>query len=184
MGSGITGHSAKATCLSWCAKANLGMDTRTILGHHSLGGRKSVATYSRDLQSGPLKELASLLECIREGVSNPILRDLASGLRARARAASKSCVRHATCKTATARRGHGTSGSSKGPILQVPSPECEEDFLDQQASPSSLHAADDGKEYPFPPCPPAMIQPEPACPLGLESLEQDFNQDAMVRAPV
>ena len=32
MGSGITGHSAKATCLSWCAKANLGMDTRTILG--------------------------------------------------------------------------------------------------------------------------------------------------------
>ena len=67
------------------------------------------------------------------------------------------------------------SGSSKGPILQVPSlpRECEEDFLDQQASPSSPRAADDGKEYPFPPCPPAMIQPEPVCPLGLESLEQD-----------
>ena len=48
MGSGITGHSAKATCLR-CAKATLGMDTRAILGHHSLGGRKSVATYSRDL---------------------------------------------------------------------------------------------------------------------------------------
>ena len=28
-----------------------------------------------------------------------------------------------------------------------------------------------------------MIPPEPVCPLGVDSLEQDFNQDAMVRAP-
>ena len=185
MGSGITGHSAKATCLSWCAKANLGMDTRTILGHHSLGGRKSVATYSRDLQSGPLKELASLLECIREGHFKPDL--TRSGFWTSHEGSSSFEVvrssRDLQDSNSEERAWYERVHQGSDFASAVPPPECEEVFLDQQASPSSLHAADDGKEYPFPPCPPAMIQSEPACPLGLESLEQDFSQDAMVRAP-
>ena len=185
MGSGITGHSAKVTCLSWCAKANLDMDTRTILGHHSLGGRKSVATYSRDLQSGPLKELSSLLECIREGHFKPDL--TRSGFwTSREGSSSFEVVRSSRDlqdSNSEERAWYERIQQGSDFAGTVPSQECEEECYDQQASPASPRAADNGVEYPFPPCPPAMIQPEPTCPLGLESLEQDFSQDAMVRAP-
>ena len=122
MGVGLTGHSAKATCLSWCAKANLGMDTRTILGHHSLGHRKSAATYSRDLQSGPLKELVSLLECIREGHFQPDLTRSgfwASSEGLKAQAALKSYALPEKRRTSTVMRGHGTSRLYGGLILSV-----------------------------------------------------------------
>ena len=54
MGSGLTGHSCKHTGLSWAGKADFSKDSCSILGHHSLKDRRSVVTYSRDIQAGPL----------------------------------------------------------------------------------------------------------------------------------
>ena len=58
MGSGLTGHSCKHTGLSWAGN---------ILGHHSLKDRRSVVTYSRDIQAGPLRELSQMYCDIRTG---------------------------------------------------------------------------------------------------------------------
>ena len=64
MGEGITGHSAKRTALSWASKTGVSEGDRAILGHHS-GTSKSVASYSRDLQAGPLRRLAEVYGDIR-----------------------------------------------------------------------------------------------------------------------
>ena len=69
MGEGITGHSAKRTALSWASKAGVSEGDRAILGHHS-GASKSVASYSRDLQAGPLRRLAEVYGDIRSGRFN------------------------------------------------------------------------------------------------------------------
>ena len=53
----IKSHSLKATLLSWCAKASLSLQDRTLLGYHSLGLNRSALTYSRDALSGPLRSL-------------------------------------------------------------------------------------------------------------------------------
>ena len=144
-----------------------------------------MATYSRDLQSGPLKELTALLECIREGHFKPDL--TRSGFwTSREGSSSFEVVRssHDVQDSNSEERAWYEQVQQGSDFAgTVPPPEYEEGFLDQQASPSSPRATAEDKEYPFPPCPPAMIQPEPTCPLGLESLEQDFNQDAMVWAP-
>ena len=67
MGDDLTGHSCKHTALSWAGKANLHKDTCAILGHHSLKDRRSVVTYSRDIQAGPLRELSQMYSDIRGG---------------------------------------------------------------------------------------------------------------------
>eukprot|EP00438_Fugacium_kawagutii_P031214 Skav220809 [mRNA] locus=scaffold150:475959:477851:+ [translate_table: standard] len=59
-----TTHSLKATTLVWAARYGLGDNTRTILGHHSIQGA-SLACYSRDLMSEPLRELCAMLLNIR-----------------------------------------------------------------------------------------------------------------------
>ena len=69
----FTGHSAKATVLSWLAKYGVDEDSRTVLGHH-VGKNKMVATYSRDLQSGPMRKMMEVLVQIREGRFQPDLR--------------------------------------------------------------------------------------------------------------
>ena len=69
----FTGHSAKATVLSWLAKYGVDEDSRTVLGHH-VGKNKMVATYSRDLQSGPLRKMMEVIVQIREGRFQPDLR--------------------------------------------------------------------------------------------------------------
>ncbi len=54
----LTLHSLKDTSLSWASKCGLPEDVRTLLGHHELlsqGKSKSLATYSRDMLSRPLK---------------------------------------------------------------------------------------------------------------------------------
>ena len=162
MGSDLAGHSAKATCLSWCAKANLGMDTRAILGHHSLGSRKSAATYSRDLQSGPLKELVSLLECIREGHFKPDL--TRSGFwTSREGSSSFEVVRSSRDlpdSNSEERAWYGQIHRESDFASAVLLHEGGEDILDQHASPSSLAAVCDGQKYPFPPSPPVPVQPE------------------------
>ena len=61
----FTGHSAKATVLSWLAKWGGPPDDRTTLGHHVSKDRKSMATYSRDFQAGPLRVLDRMLGDIR-----------------------------------------------------------------------------------------------------------------------
>ena len=174
MGSGITGHSAKATCLSWCAKANLGMDTRTILGHHSLGGRKSVATYSRDLQSGPMQELVSLLESIREGHFQPDL--TRSGFWSSKEVASSFEV------VRSSREMPDSASEEKAWYEQI---QLGSDFacaapselghgevpLNHHRSPASLPALQDDMEYPFPPSPPTSARQEPV------------SQDDLARGP-
>ena len=64
-------HSAKATVLSWCAKAGLSVVTRKFLGGHAQGADDSVLSYSRDALAGPLMELKTLLGQIRDGVFLP-----------------------------------------------------------------------------------------------------------------
>ena len=61
----FTGHSAKATLLSWLAKWGGSSEERTTLGHHALKDRKSLATYSRDFQAGPLRLLDRMLADVR-----------------------------------------------------------------------------------------------------------------------
>ena len=61
----FTGHSAKTTVLSWLAKWGGPPDDRTTLGHHVSKDRKSMATYSRDFQAGPLRVLDRMLGDIR-----------------------------------------------------------------------------------------------------------------------
>ena len=70
-GDRITGHSAKATALSWMGKSGTDYDTQTILGHHVLVGRKSALTYARDTQAAPVRKFESLLGDIRRGVFLP-----------------------------------------------------------------------------------------------------------------
>ena len=72
MGEGITGHSAKRTALSWASKAGVSEGDGAILGRHS-GTSKSVASYSRDLQAGPLRKLAEVYGDIRSGRFKPDL---------------------------------------------------------------------------------------------------------------
>ena len=42
-----------------------------ILGHHSMKNKKSLESYSRDLQSGPLREYESCIASIRSGAFLP-----------------------------------------------------------------------------------------------------------------
>jgi len=64
---GLTSRGLKATCLSWMAKAGYDETTRLILGHHSLSGKRSLESYSRDVQSAPLRHLDSCIKSVREG---------------------------------------------------------------------------------------------------------------------
>ena len=68
---GLTSHGMKATTLAWMAKAGVSETTRLILGHHSLKKLGTLETYSRDMQSGPLREFAIVLKSIRDGTYLP-----------------------------------------------------------------------------------------------------------------
>ena len=69
----VTGHTLKATTLSWAAKYGLDEPTRTLLGHHQLPGDKSLAAYSRDMLSRPLALYQAMLKNIRAGYFLPAL---------------------------------------------------------------------------------------------------------------
>ena len=60
-------HSLKATLLSWCAKAGVGMDDRRLLGNHIARKDVSVLCYSRDTLSAPLRRLKNVVDKIRDG---------------------------------------------------------------------------------------------------------------------
>ena len=63
-------HSLKATTLVWAARFGIGDRSRSILGHHALK-EHSLACYSRDLLSLPLRELETMLFSIRSGNFDP-----------------------------------------------------------------------------------------------------------------
>ena len=67
MGDLMTGHSAKATALSWLNKAHVSRDDSAILGHHVVKSDRTVLAYSRDHQAGPLRTLECVYRDIREG---------------------------------------------------------------------------------------------------------------------
>ena len=70
-GDKISGHSAKATPLSWMGKAGTDFGTQTLLGHHVLVGRSSALTYARDTQAAPVRRFEALLSDVRKGVFLP-----------------------------------------------------------------------------------------------------------------
>ena len=59
-------HSAKATLLSWAAKAALPRAVRRMLGAHADPRDKSMLEYSRDAMAGPMDALRGLLLKIRD----------------------------------------------------------------------------------------------------------------------
>ena len=61
-----TGHSLKATALSWAAKAGLAMPIRRLLGHHVKRAGASAVTYSRDAMAEPLRQLDGVLKSIAD----------------------------------------------------------------------------------------------------------------------
>jgi len=64
-------HSAKATLLSWAAKADLTPHHRRLLGAHVDKDEQSMLTYARDAMAGPLEKLGLVLQAIRERRFNP-----------------------------------------------------------------------------------------------------------------
>ena len=57
-------HSMKATTLSWCAKFGLSARTRKFLGYHVDRSDTSLAIYSRDLASKPLRQLCKVIHAV------------------------------------------------------------------------------------------------------------------------
>ena len=70
VGSKLTSHSCKCTCLSYLAKRGAGYDDRLVLGYHANKLRMTL-TYSRDAAARPLALLAHVLAEIREGTFEP-----------------------------------------------------------------------------------------------------------------
>ena len=56
----------KDTLLAWSARYGIEENARTLLGHHSLQG-SSMACYSRDLMTGPTRQLSAMILNIRLG---------------------------------------------------------------------------------------------------------------------
>lgn len=66
-------HSLKDTTLSWAAKFNSPLETRTLLGYHAGRELTSTLCYSRDAQSGPLRELIKIMRAVADGSFQPDL---------------------------------------------------------------------------------------------------------------
>ena len=60
-------HSCKATMLSWAAKWGLAAEDRRTLGYHVSLGDRTLAVYSRDLASAPLRRLCRIIDAVRLG---------------------------------------------------------------------------------------------------------------------
>jgi len=64
-------HSAKATLLSWAAKAGVKRSLRKLLGYHADGRDQSMLEYSRDAVAEPMRELVRVLALVRSGAFRP-----------------------------------------------------------------------------------------------------------------
>ena len=69
--SSLTPHGAKATLLAYLARYGASPTDRLILGHHSVKQYGALETYSRDLQSGPLRVLQQMIGSVRAGTFHP-----------------------------------------------------------------------------------------------------------------
>ena len=69
--SSLTPHGAKATLLAYVARYGASPTDRLILGHHSVKQYGALETYSRDLQSGPLRVLHQMIGSVRAGTFHP-----------------------------------------------------------------------------------------------------------------
>ena len=69
--SSLTPHGAKATLLAYLARYGASPTDRLILGHHSVKQYGALETYSRDLQSGPLRVLHQMTGSVRAGTFHP-----------------------------------------------------------------------------------------------------------------
>ena len=67
-----TSHSLKATTLVWASRYGMEENARTLLGHHALPG-DSLACYSRDMLSRPLRLMDEMMSSIRAGRFKPDL---------------------------------------------------------------------------------------------------------------
>ena len=68
---GLSSHGLKATTLSWMAKSGYSETTRLILGHHSMKGKRTLESYSRDVMAHPLRELEECINSITRGIFLP-----------------------------------------------------------------------------------------------------------------
>ena len=69
--SDLATHSAKATILSWMAKANVSVSVRRLAGYHIKPGDKSALEYSRDAAAPILREIEAIFISIRAGLFKP-----------------------------------------------------------------------------------------------------------------
>ena len=67
-----TSHSLKATTWVWASRYGMEENARTLLGHHALPG-DSLACYSRDMLSRPLRLMDEMMSSIRAGRFKPDL---------------------------------------------------------------------------------------------------------------
>ena len=72
-------HTAKATLLSWAAKADLSTQHRKLLGARVDQDSKSMTTYARDAMAGSLSKLKLVFEAIRERRLTPTPPGLGGG---------------------------------------------------------------------------------------------------------
>ena len=94
---GLTSHGLKATTLSWLWKPNCSERTCLILGHHALsGGRKTSASYGRDIQAGPLRDLDRCIQAIKAGTFLPDM--TRSGMVRASRGAASSRAPRTRCR--------------------------------------------------------------------------------------
>ena len=64
----VSTHSMKSTAISWCSKAGLSEESRSLLARHASSVKNPVALYSRDLLSPVLREFDGVLEkiCLKQ----------------------------------------------------------------------------------------------------------------------
>ena len=67
----IATHSAKATVLSWMAKANVPISIRRLAGYHAKPGDKSALEYSRDAAAPVLHQIEAIYISIKAGRFDP-----------------------------------------------------------------------------------------------------------------
>ena len=60
-------HSCKTTILSWAAKKGTDLQTRKIMGYHSLGKQNAVFIYGRDNIAPALREISEIIALISAG---------------------------------------------------------------------------------------------------------------------
>ena len=62
----VSSHSLKRTCISWTSKAGSKKEVRSCLGRHVTAVEGTEAVYSVELSMGPVREMETVLDAIRQ----------------------------------------------------------------------------------------------------------------------